>query len=94
MKLLQHFLKTRNSLFLDVIEIEPAVQPIFTYVVEFSPYHGLLKLPTQLRREYNIDQMLYRVRILELPNIRPFFRSMARMIRALAAGKAVSLSNT
>ncbi|KAI6184473.1 hypothetical protein M3Y97_00600000 [Aphelenchoides bicaudatus] len=45
----------------DVIEIEPAVQPIFTYVVEFSPYHGLLKLPTQLRRDYNVDQMLYRI---------------------------------
>lgn len=32
-----------------------------TVSFRYSLYHGLLKLPTHLRREYNIDQMLYRV---------------------------------
>ncbi|KAI6196573.1 hypothetical protein M3Y94_01125600 [Aphelenchoides besseyi] len=45
----------------DLVEINPTIQPVFTYVVEYSLYHGLLKLPAHLRRDYKIEQMLYRI---------------------------------
>ena len=54
-------MKTTNAL-ADWIEVESEVRPIFTYVVEYSLYHGLIKLPAQLRHDYKVEQMLYRVR--------------------------------
>ncbi|KAI6198407.1 hypothetical protein M3Y99_01874500 [Aphelenchoides fujianensis] len=45
----------------DMIEIEPAIQPTFLFVGEYSAYHGLLKLPASLRQDYKIDSMLFRI---------------------------------
>ncbi|KAI6179289.1 hypothetical protein M3Y98_00594400 [Aphelenchoides besseyi] len=45
----------------DLLEIDLIIQPVFSYVVEYSLYHGLLKLPAHLRRDYKIEQMVYRI---------------------------------
>ncbi|CAD5210191.1 unnamed protein product [Bursaphelenchus okinawaensis] len=45
----------------DYLYFEPKVQPIFVYAVEYSLSHGLLKLSSDMRRYYNVEEMTYRI---------------------------------